>query len=124
MSKLSIGPGATCATAAKHELKFTNGAAPSLQKAKAYTPPSAPTKRRSGVAIRVWKWRRPVSDALGVVTSSSPVSPRKPWRRLSPSAPSAHTIGLARPSVVVTIGDPRPRTAPHHEVVILGGEPN
>ena len=46
--------------------------------------------------------------------TGSPVSPRKPCSRLSPSAPSTQTIGFEWPSVVVTIGEPRPfeRAAP------------
>ena len=43
--------------------------------------------------------------------------------RSSLSAPSIHTMGLEWPSVVVTIGEPRPRSAPHQAVVIRGGEP-
>src|SRR5215470_11162531 len=40
--------------------------------------------------------------------TTSPVSPSKPWSWLSPSDPRLHTIASACPSVVVTIGEPRP----------------
>src|ERR1051326_6359117 len=53
--------------------------------------------------------------------SGSPVSPLKPWSRLSPSDPSIHTIGSAPLSFdVVTIGAPAPWTAPHHAFEMLG----
>ena len=47
----------------------------------------------------------------------------KACRRLSPSAPTIQTIGSECPSVVVTIGDPAPGTAPHHAVVNDGRSP-
>src|SRR5215472_10773554 len=51
--------------------------------------------------------------------SSSPVSPRYPCRRLSPSAPTIQTIGLPPlPSDVVTIGAPSPSKDAHHAVPI------
>src|SRR5260370_8475279 len=54
------------------------------------------------------------------VKTGSPVSPRKPCSRLSPSAPAIQTIGFEPPSVVVTIADPRPSTDPHHAEEIIG----
>src|SRR5207245_1593842 len=48
-------------------------------------------------------------------------SPRKPCRRLSPSAPTIQTIGSAPfSSEVVTIGAPAPLSEPHHAVATLG----
>src|SRR5581483_8090415 len=46
--------------------------------------------------------------------------PRKPCRRLSPSAPAIQTIGFELPSVVVTIGAARPSNVPHHAIEIDG----
>src|SRR5260370_28042801 len=54
------------------------------------------------------------------VKTGSPVSPRKPCSRLSPSAPAIQTIGFEPPLVVVTIADPRPSTDPHHAEEIIG----
>src|SRR6266567_6946220 len=75
--------------------------------------------------MTVWNRRTPAIASAGPppVNSGSPVSPLKPWSRLSPSAPTIHTLGSERPSVVVTIGAPAPRSAPHHAVAMLGGAP-
>src|SRR6266851_1413658 len=54
------------------------------------------------------------------VKTGSPVSPRKPCSRLSPSAPTIQTIGFEPSSVVVKIADPRPSTDPHQAVEIIG----
>src|ERR1700680_1419294 len=55
--------------------------------------------------------------------SGAPLSPLNPCSRLSPSAPTIHTTGLEWPSVVVTIGEPRPFGSAHHAVVIEGFAP-
>src|SRR2546425_644524 len=51
-----------------------------------------------------------------------PVSPSNPRRRLSPSAPTLHTIASDRPSVVVTIGEPAPRWSAHQATRTVGGD--
>ena len=56
-------------------------------------------------------------------TLDQPDKPPTASAAVSPSAPTVQTIGSARPSVVVTIGAPRPCTPPHHAVVIVGGAP-
>src|SRR5262245_57974624 len=53
--------------------------------------------------------------------TTCPVSPSKSMSRLLDSAPTAHTIASARPSAVVTIGEPRPFSRAHHAVEIWGG---
>jgi hypothetical protein len=60
--------------------------------------------------MSVWKRRTWLMASSGPPpeNTTAPLSPRKPYRRLSPSAPIAQTIGFALPSVVVTIGEPRP----------------
>src|SRR5215467_3484099 len=54
------------------------------------------------------------------VKTGTPVSARNPCRRLSPSAPTIHTIGFELSSSVVMIGAPRPVIAPHHAGEIFG----
>ena len=51
------------------------------------------------------------------------MSPLSACNWLSPSAPSIHTIGFERPSVVVTMADPAPRNNAHQAVVMAGGFP-
>ena len=53
----------------------------------------------------VAKGRSPHPSAA-IAYISSPVSPRKPCSRLSPSAPTAQTVGSDPPSAAVTIGAP------------------
>ena len=52
-----------------------------------------------------------------------PVSPSTPCRRLLPSAPTLHTMASARPSVVVTIGEPRPPPMAHQATLRDGEAP-
>jgi hypothetical protein len=49
----------------------------------------------------------------------APVSPSKPQRLVLAS----HTIAFEVPSVVVTIGEPRPLFDEHHATAAVGGEP-
>ncbi len=69
-----------------------------------------------------WK-RRTFAPAAGPSATGFPVSPSKPRRRPSSSAPTTHTIGSDLPSVVVTIGEPRPGAAAHQATSARGGEP-
>ena len=52
--------------------------------------------------------------------SGSPLSALNACNRLSPSAPTTHTIAFERPSLVVTIGEPARATEPHQAVSIAG----
>src|SRR5215469_1616309 len=65
-------------------------------------------------------WKRRIPTIAPLVNNAAPFSPLKPRSRPSPSAPTIQTIGLECPSVVVTIGDPRPLLSPHHAVVMVG----
>src|SRR5262249_45801204 len=53
---------------------------------------------------------------------TAPVSPSKARSRLSRSAPTLQTIASDVPSVVVTIGEPRPCWVAHHATPRVGGE--
>src|SRR6266851_3583033 len=84
---------------------------------------SAATKIRPFATMGVWNRRTlPIaSEAPPPAKTTCPVSPSKPRKRLSPSAPTDHTMVFARPSVVVTIGAPAPFWVAHHAVINDGG---
>src|SRR5258707_9123341 len=84
---------------------------------------SAATKIRPLATIGVWNRRTLTiaSEGPPPANTTCPVSPSKPRKRLSPSAPTDHTIVFAEPSVVVTIGAPAPFLLAHQAVLNDGG---
>src|SRR5262245_2835286 len=78
---------------------------------------------RPFTAIGVWKRRTKLicSAAPPPANSTAPVSPWNASNRLLASAPMLHTTGSARPSVVVTMGEPLPRLFAHQATVMVGG---
>src|SRR5262249_52590895 len=84
---------------------------------------SAATRMRPLTAIGVTKRRTKLICSSGPPPAkiSSPVSPLKACSRLLDSEPAVHTIGSDEPSVVVTIGAPRPWLLAPQTISIVGG---